>query len=100
MINGYTGYNQPEAYVAYEKYAVLDFYEAFITGFFADNVQWIILLIAFGQLLIAGFFMASKDLVRYAVIGATIFFLAIAPLGYGSAFPASLREIKLINCPL
>ncbi len=89
-INAFTAINKPAAYLAYEKYTLLDFYEAFITGFFARNTTMIVLSIALGQLLIAAGLLFFRKWTRTAAAGAMAFLIAIAPLGFGSAFPASL----------
>lgn len=88
--NTYTVINEPAAYMMYEQYAFLDWYQHFISGYFSRHILRIVLLIATGQFLVGLFLVVSEKLVRLGALGAIIFFLAIAPLGLGSGFPASL----------
>jgi hypothetical protein len=90
LLNGYTAITQPSVYVdGYAPLAIAP-YRSIITGMFAEHVQMFVLVIAAGQILIGGLLADGDRQRRLGVIGATIFLVAIAPLGVGSAFPATL----------
>jgi hypothetical protein len=80
----------PEIYLTYAKLDALPVYSKFITGFFAQHITAFVFSIAVGQFLIAAGLILNKTWVKLACIGAIIFGLAIAPLGVGSAFPATV----------
>ena len=84
---------RPEAYLDYAALAVSSAYREFITGWFAQHVQLLVLPIAAGQLTIAALLTRSGAWRRLGVAGSIVFLLAIAPLGVGSAFPFSLTVI-------
>jgi hypothetical protein len=90
LFNTYTALTQPEAYLDYGDMAVLDVYRRFIDGFFSEHTQAIVLAIALGQLSVGALLTGNVHLVRMGVAGGVIFFIAITPLGVGSAFPATL----------
>ncbi len=90
VFNAYTAITEPEAYMMYADMAVLDVYRNFITGFFGSHTQIIVLTIALGQLGIAALLCGDNRLLKVGVVGGVMFFVAIIPLGMGSAFPASL----------
>lgn len=85
-----TAFSSPEVYLDYGKLALLPFYKDIINGFFAIHIQQFVFLIAFCQLMIAAGLMFNKTAVNTACTGGIIFGLAIAPLGVGSAFPATV----------
>ena len=66
-------------------------YRDFITGWFSRHIQVMVVAIALGQAAIA-LLMASRVPARrwLGAAGASVFLLAIAPLGVGSGFPFSL----------
>ena len=90
IFNAYTAITEPEAYLMYDDMAVLDVYRNFITGVFSSHTQVIVLAIAIGQLSIAALLCGDNRFLKMGVAGGVIFFVAIIPLGVGSAFPASL----------
>lgn len=90
LFNTYTAHTQPDVYLDYGDMAVLDVYRRFIDGFFSEYTQAIVLAIAVGQLSVGALLTGSGHLLRMGVAGGVIFFIAIAPLGVGSAFPATL----------
>ena len=79
----------PHAYLEYARWAVAP-YRAFILGPFARHIGVFVGGIAIGQLAIAILVTLRGRAVAFGFAGATIFLLAIAPLGRGSAFPFSL----------
>lgn len=93
----------PAAYLQYAPLAILESYRAFILGAFARHVAVIVSAIALGQLAIAVLVSLRGAAVRAGLLGATVFLLAIAPLGIGSAFPATviaaLAAVRLMFVP-
>lgn len=82
--------SQPHLYLKYADTATHPFYRDFILGPFTRNIQLYVTLIAISELLIGIFIMYKGLAMRVAMTGALIFLLALAPLGIGSAFPATL----------
>ena len=98
VFNSYIALTDPEDYLLYGDMAVLEVYRHFIHGFFSKYTQEIILTIALGQLCVAALLSFKGKLLKLGIIGGVIFFIAIAPLGVGSAFPATLlMAIALIT---
>lgn len=90
LFNIYTAFNDPDSYLDYGDMAVLSFYRDFIHGYFTENTQLIVVAIALGQIAVAALLSAAGKLLHLGVFGGVVFFIAIAPLGVGSAFPATL----------
>lgn len=90
MFNAYTAITEPEAYLMYADLAVLNVYRNFITGFFSSHSEIIVLAIALCQLGVAALLCGDNRFLKIGVGGGVMFFVAIIPLGVGSAFPASL----------
>ena len=93
LFNIYTAATEPEIYQTFKELAVLAFYRKFIDGFFSEHTQLIIWAIAVGQLCIGALLAGKGRILRLGVIGGTIFLVAIAPLGFGSAFPATILMV-------
>ena len=89
-INYTTARLDPYDYLNYAAFTPVGFYHDFITGWFEEHITSMVTLIAVGQGLIALGMLLKGWLVRIAGIGAIIFLLAIAPLGIGSGFPATV----------
>ena len=89
-LNLFTALVNPSAYLEFGEFSTSDFYRSIILGPFSSHVTLYVSLIAVSQLLIGVFISYRGKLMKIAMIGAMIFLIAIAPLGYGSAFPASL----------
>lgn len=88
VVNGVLAFRAPQSYLAFANVAVFEWYADYITGPFRDNITLVVMTIAVLQLLTA-FGMLHRGLPgKAAFTGAILFFLAIAPLGAGSAFPA------------
>jgi len=81
----------PEVYLDYAPLALMDIYRQFILGVFAAHTAAFVLSIAVGQLA-CGVLMLTR-FAKVGYIGASVFLLAIAPLGVGSAFPFSLFAV-------
>jgi hypothetical protein len=90
LFNAYTAFVDPDLYLAFGEATSNELYRSIILGPFRKHVQLYIMLIAVGQLLIGVFGSYKGDLMKIAMTGGIIFLLAVAPLGAGSAFPASL----------
>jgi len=90
LFNSYTAFTEPEVYLNYASMAVLAIYRDFINGAFAAHTQLFVLAIAAGQLCVSALLTRSGSLFRLGVIGGFVFFVSIAPLGFGSAFPSTL----------
>jgi hypothetical protein len=65
-------------------------YQEFITGFFAQHTTAIVATIAVGQLAAAVLMSLRGQVVYLGLLGATFSLVAIAPLGSGAAFPATV----------
>lgn len=88
-INTRTVLDTPWVYQSYADYAI-PLYSRFILGPFEAIIQPMILTIALGQALIAFSMFAKGRLFQAGCWGGIVFCLAIAPLGLGAAFPATL----------
>ncbi|MDR3693941.1 hypothetical protein [Mucilaginibacter sp.] len=89
-INSVTAIATPRVYLTYARLNALPFYSNFITGFFSQHITLFVLMIAAGQLSIACGLVLNKKLTKFACLGGIIFGMSIAPLGIGSAFPATI----------
>ncbi len=89
IVNAYTANTAPESYITYAPMA-MPIYRTFINGWFAGHVQWMVSLIAIGQLTVAFLLSLRGFWFKLGALGGIIFLVSIAPLGVGSAFPCSL----------
>jgi hypothetical protein len=80
----------PEIYLDYARLTPVPFYSEFINGYFSRHITECILFVAAGEFLIFLGLLLHNRWVKLACIGGIIFGLAIAPLGVGSAFPATV----------
>jgi hypothetical protein len=80
----------PWVYLDYAQHTFLPFYRDFILGFFSAHTQLLVQLIAIGQAAIAVLMWMKGIWLNLGLLGATVFLVAIAPLGVGSAFPCTL----------
>jgi hypothetical protein len=92
-VNTFTAALEPWVYLAYGGLTPSEWYEGFISGWFSRHIPEFVMAIAAGQLTIAILLSREGRARRLGVWGATIFLLAIAPLGVGSGFPFSLSAI-------
>jgi hypothetical protein len=92
-VNTITAATQPWAYLAYGPLTPSALYRDFINGWFSAHIQPFVLSIAVGQVIIAILLSRAGEVRRLGVVGASVFLLAIAPLGIGSGFPFSLIAI-------
>jgi hypothetical protein len=89
-INLSSAIKSPEIYLAYGKLSFVPLYKNFIYGFFSRHINQFILPIAVGQFFIFLGLLLNKKCTKLACIGGIVFGMAIAPLGVGSAFPATV----------
>src|SRR6476620_3300143 len=80
-MNWITVLNDPTSYLNYADLAILNFYSAFINGWFREHTLLVVGLIATCQILISIGMQARGKLFRVTAGGAIVFFLAILPLG-------------------
>ena len=92
-VNTLTAAREPWMYLAYGALTPSALYRDFIEGWFSTHVQPFVLSIAIGQLIIAILLSRGPEARKLGVAGASVFLLAIAPLGVGSGFPFSLTAI-------
>jgi hypothetical protein len=92
-VNTITAAREPWVYLAYGALTPSPVYRDFIAGWFSAHIQPVVLSIAAGQLTIAILLSRAGDARWLGVIGASLFLLAIAPLGVGSGFPFSVTAI-------
>jgi hypothetical protein len=88
--NSTSAIKSPEIYLTYAKLNALSLYANFINGFFSQHITSLVFTIAIGQFIISIGLLLNKLWTKLACIGGIIFGLAIAPLGVGSAFPATV----------
>ena len=97
VFNAWTVLADPQAYVrGFGPQALFPFYENFIYGPFAKDPALFVLPIALGQLVIGLLMFARGAWLRLGLVGGTIFFLAITPLGQGSGFPMPLLGVAAL----
>src|ERR1700730_6027379 len=89
-INSSSAIKSPEIYLAYGKLSFVPLYKNFIYGFFSRHIIQLIIPVAIGQFFIFLALMLNKIWTKLACIGGIVFGMAIAPLGVGSAFPATV----------
>ncbi|MFW6101762.1 MAG: hypothetical protein ACOC90_10285 [Bacteroidota bacterium] len=90
IVNLITVVNEPGVYVDAFGPAAIDFYKEIIYGPFNKQPGVYVALIAGGQILIGSLIWFSGFWYYLGLTGGLIFFLAIAPLGAGSAFPSTV----------
>lgn len=88
-LNAQTVLTKPWVYDSYAEYA-LPLFSQFILGAFTAVTTPFVLSIVVGQAFIAISIFLKGDLFRIGCLFGIIFCLAIAPLGLGAAFPATL----------
>ena len=80
----------PEEYLSFAPLAYLQWYRDFILGYFARHTAVIVAAIAVGQVFIGVLVLLSGRMLKLGLIGAMVFLIAVAPLGTGAGFPATL----------
>lgn len=89
VVNIRTALDTPWVYQSYAYYA-LPVYSWFILGPFDAITQPMVISIAIGQIGIATSMLLLGRWFRLGCVGGLVFCVSIAPLGLGSAFPATL----------
>lgn len=90
IVNASTAIKSPEVYLEYSEYTFLAVYRIFINGIFSEHITIFVLFIATSQFCIAILLLTSDSLIKIGLVGGIIFFISIAPLGVGAAFPSSI----------
>jgi hypothetical protein len=90
QVNARLAFTRPGEYLAFARFTYLDGYRDFILGFFAQHTTVIVAAIAVGQFCIGLLLLFGGGALRLGVIGAIVFLVAVAPLGTGAGFPATL----------
>jgi len=90
FFNAFMAIREPELFMVYGAMTVSPVYEQFIYGAFRDNITVIVVSISICQLATGVFIAARGALMKLGLIAATLFLVAIAPLGAGAAFPSTL----------
>lgn len=88
-LNLFTAITDPTAYLEFGYLTTNELYRSTIFGSFSRHIQFYVCLIAAGQLFIGVFIAFKGRLMSIAMTGGLLFLLAISPLGYGAAFPAT-----------
>ena len=88
IVNLVTSHTEPGAYLLFADNSI-PLYQHFIKGWFSRHITAFVTCIAIGQGVIAIGMLLRRRLLKLACWGAIIFLLAIAPLGWGAAFPFS-----------
>jgi len=95
MVNARVAVLNPASYTRLGQLAVWRVYrESFYR--WSEHAREVLLAIAVGQLVVALLLMGPRRAQLFGVIGATIFLLAISPLGRVSAFPSPLIWIVVM----
>jgi len=89
-VNTHYALQSPEIYLEYGKFTPVSIYKEFIAGTFSKHIQWFVLSIAACQFLIFIGLMLNNVWTKLACLAGVLFGFAIAPLGVGSAFPATV----------
>ena len=87
--NWKTSQQTPQFYLDYANLAWSDWYRTFIHGWFAENIQIAVGLIATCQGLIAISMLLKGWVFKIGCTGAIIFLVSILPFGVGSGFPCT-----------
>lgn len=90
VTNSITAIKTPEVYLEYTEYTLSNVYTNFINGIFSEHITTLVLCIAFCQFAIAILLFKKGNLLNLGLLAGILFFIGIAPLGVGSAFPSSL----------
>ncbi len=95
-LNYTTAHYNPEEYLNYATLTPFGLYHDLIKGWFKAHIVSMVTIISLGQGLIAIGMLLKGWVVRLSGLGAIVFFLAIAPLGIGSGFPATILSAVAI----
>ena len=90
----------PQFYMEYASLSFLESYRHFINGWFSTHITLTVGFIATCQSLIAISMLFKGWIFKTGAIGAIIFLIAIAPLGFGAGFPCTLIMAAAISLML
>lgn len=90
IVNLITVYNEPGIYVDTFGPPAIECYQKVIYGPFSTRVAVYVTLIATAQIVVGGLIWSGRFWYYLGLTGGILFMLAIAPLGVGSAFPATV----------
>lgn len=93
VVNLYTAFASPRAYLYFAEQTQVELYQRFIRGPFARHITSFVGGIAVGQLIVGILVALRGKPVRLGLLGAVVFLLAMVPLGEGAGFPAPLFMI-------
>jgi hypothetical protein len=103
QLNVRTALTAPEVYLEYAPLAWSSWYRDIILGPFARHITPVVAAIGVGQAAIAVGVSLRGRAAALGLIAAVVFLLAVAPLGIGSGFPATvimaLAALKLLDAP-
>lgn len=88
--NIYLSFTDPASYRSFADTAISPLYRDFIHGVFSQHTTLIVSTIGVGQIFIGTSMLMEGLRHKVGCIAGSLFGLAIAPLGVGSAFPSSL----------
>jgi hypothetical protein len=91
-VNFYYALADPEEYVYYADFAMVEGYRSLILNASAETIRAILIVTALAQLAVAGAFLSSGRLLEIGALAGVVFLLAIAPLGWAAAFPATVIQ--------
>lgn len=89
VVNWRTAHNAPGEYQNYSSYAV-GFYKTIINDYFSRHITGYVSIIAVAQFIMGLGFLARGIIVKASCLAGIVFFIGIAPLGLGAAFPFSI----------
>ena len=89
-VNARTALQSPEVYLEYGRLTPVSIYKEFIAGAFSRHIPWFVLSVAASQFLIFIGLLLKNIWTKLACLAGALFGLSIAPLGIGSAFPATI----------
>ena len=90
IFNGVFFFKDPEEFTYYADFAMLDVYRDFINHTFSDHLHFFLAAIIVVQFLTGLTLLAKGKWVKIGALSAALFLIAITPLGFGAAFPATL----------
>jgi hypothetical protein len=90
LINWYTVQNNPEVYLDYRNFSIIQYFHSFVEGWFTKNELLVIASLSVMQFLIAVGLQMKGLVFKIACVFAIILLMSSLALGVGLAFPASV----------
>ena len=91
-VNLYYALADPEEYVYYADFAMLEGYRTLILNASVRTIRIILIATSLAQLGVAIAFLRSGRTLEIGALAGVVFLLAIAPLGWAAAFPATVIQ--------